>query len=375
MAHIVHLVTRLLRAGSEENTMSTCLWQAEQGHRVTVLHGLDFDWSWYDRPTPGVDLIWVHEMVHPIRPRKDLHALLTIRSLLRVLRPDVVHTHQSKAGILGRLAAAWLPNCRVVHGIHILPFDGVSSGKRRLYLTAERLVARFTDRFIAVSKSVGKRYVDEGICAQDRVECVYSGMALDPFRWAEPPSDAAHIAGPGAGPVVVMLAAMEERKRHIALLRAMAPVLRQRPGMRLVLAGDGPEAQAIQREITEQRLTEQVRLCGHRKDPDALLAMASLSVLVSEREGLPRVAVQSMAAGVPMVITDLPGIDEIIQNGVNGRVTNSSDLTETARVIAELLSNPVELARLRHGAKATDVSQWSLHALGENTTKSYGLAS
>ena len=110
-------------------------------------------------------------------------------------------------------------------------------------------------------------------------------------------------------------------------------------------------------------------------DPAALLALADVSVLASEREGLPRVVVQSIAAGCPVVVSALPGIEEIVRHGINGLVTDADDLKASARGIADILSDSGLRDRLRAGARSTDVSRWSLEALGRKTTDLYHLAS
>ncbi|WP_415919318.1 glycosyltransferase [Tateyamaria sp. SN6-1] len=371
--HIVHLVTRLLRAGSEENTIATCQWQVAAGHRVTLVHGADVDPFWRDHLPAGIDRIAVPQMVHPVRPRQDAQALAALRALYRQLAPDVIHTHQSKAGILGRLAASAVPAARVVHGIHIIPFEGVSAGKRALYIAAERAAARQTDLFIGVSEAVGRAYVDAGIADAARVHCVRSGMDLARFQAAFPPPDATALKGPAGSRVALMMAAFEPRKRHVPFLEAWARCGGAHSNVRLLLAGRGPEEARVRATVSALGLEENVVFCGHRPDPHALFALADLSVLTSEREGLPRVVVQSLAAGCPALVQALPGLQEVVQHGENGWIADAHDMDGVAQRMMGLLSDPVSLARMRRGAQATDVSDWSLEALGARTTALYGL--
>ncbi|OUS39061.1 hypothetical protein A9Q94_00465, partial [Rhodobacterales bacterium 56_14_T64] len=224
--HIVHLVTRLLRAGSEENTIETCRWQALAGHQVTVIHGHQVDPWWRDNPVSGVELVALPQLIHPLNPAADLRALRALRVLYRHLRPDVIHTHQSKAGILGRLAASAVPDAVVAHGIHIVPFQGVSRAKRMIYIAAEKLAARRTDVFLGVSEAVGHAYVGAGIARRGRVHCVRSGMDINRFSDPKPPLDWRRLLRLGSNdcrpPVALMLAAFEPRKRHVPMLRAFA---------------------------------------------------------------------------------------------------------------------------------------------------------
>ncbi|TNF19048.1 MAG: glycosyltransferase family 1 protein [Rhodobacteraceae bacterium] len=368
---IVHVVTRLLRAGSEENTLECCRWQAGAGHEVLLVHGAEADAGWAARLP--VRTLAVPEMVHPIRPVADLRALGALRRLYRAVQPDVIHTHQSKAGILGRLAADAVPGARVVHGVHMLPWAHVGAARRRVYLAAERAAARRTDVFVGVSEALGTAYRQAGIAPQ--VHCVRSGMDLARFRRADLPADwrALLRLAPGAArpPVAVMLAALEPRKRHLAFLRAFATVRRLMPDLRIVLAGTGPEAPRVRHEVARLGLGDRVILAGHRRDPERLLALADVSVLASEREGLPRVVVQSLAAGVPVLVNDLPGIGEVLRDRVNGRILPARDAGALVREMVGILRVPERLECLRRGAAASDVSPWALERLGPETTALY----
>lgn len=370
---IIHMLTRLLRAGSEENTVATCLWQAEHGHDVTLIHGPDPDPHWAATYGGKLSFIQIDSLVHPINPLQDVKAVRATRRLFRDLDPDVIHTHQSKAGIIGRAASNVAPAALVVHGIHILPFDGVSAAKRAVYVAAEKYAARHTDLFMAVSRSVGQAYVDAGIC--DQVEPVYSGMPLARFRNATPPADWPDLLDqpPDAPrrPVVLMLAAFEPRKRHIGFLEAMTKVIPNHPDLRILFAGKGPIEEEVRAAVSRLGLEDHVTFCGHRADPQALIALADLCVLTSEREGLPRVVVQSITAGTPVLVSDLPGIDEILHDGVNGFITDAHDLDDTAQRLSALLSEPAMLAKLAQGAQETDVSNWDLERLGARTTALY----
>lgn len=375
--HIVHLVTRLLRGGSEENTIETCRWQAATGHRVTLIYG-ECDPAWWDVIPGGVTLLRVPELVHAVEPLMDMRAIRALRTQYRRLRPDVIHTHQSKAGVLGRLAADAAPGAFVVHGIHIVPFQGVSTARRAVYLMAERLAARRTDLYITVTRAAGQAYVDAGLARPDQVACVRSGMRLLQFQNADWPWDWRELLRlfPGAQkpPVALMLAALEPRKRHGAFLEGFAKVAAALPEMRLILAGQGPLADTLRAQLRELKLDRQVILCGYRADPGALLALADLTVLASCREGLPRVVVQSLAAGRPVLANVLPGMAEILRDGQNGLLLPPEDTDGLAAHMVALLRDPDGLARLQRGAAATDVSAWNLDDLGQRTTALYRIA-
>jgi glycosyltransferase involved in cell wall biosynthesis len=372
---IAHVITRLLRAGSEENTIATCLAQAKAGHEVVLVHGRDSSALQKDRCGAALRLVEVEDLIHPINLRKDVSAVRAMRELFRSIRPTVVHTHQSKAGINGRIAARLAGVPVIVHGVHILPFVNVGPAKKAVYLLAERAVASFTHAFINVSTGTMQSCLDHGVGSREQHFVAHSGFDIERFQRATPPGNWRTFMNLGENearpPVILMLAALEERKRHVEFLRAFRRVVERIPKVRLLLAGEGPTRLAVEATIDENKLSENVQLLGFHSTPEQLIALADLTVLCSEREGLPRVIVQSLAGARPVVTTDLPGISEIVHNGVNGIVTPNTDLTRTADEIADLLLDEARLARLRSGAAQTDVSSWGLEEMSTIVSRVY----
>ena len=371
---IVHVITRLLRAGAEENTLASCLHQLAAGHDVIVVYGAEFDESYRAELPTELRLIQVPELVQPVAPGSDVAALLAMRRLFRRLRPDVIHTHQSKAGILGRLAA-WRSGAAIVHTVHIVPFVNVGFFQRIVYILAERLCASFTHRMVSVSNSVQRLYLDRGIGHPGRHAVVRSGMELDRFARARAPEDwKARIGGwhAEARPfIVLMLAAFEPRKKQEAFLRALAPALRGTPDLYLLFAGAGPCLNDCRALSSRLELDKQVRFLGHDREPESLIALADLCVLASEREGLPRSIIQYVAANRPVVVASLPGIEEVIESGVNGVVVAGGDHDAVAAEVLRLHDDRQALERLQSGARATDVSAWDVARMSADLDRVY----
>lgn len=376
--NIVHVITRLVLGGAEENTIATCLHQAACGHHVTLIHGPGANPIWAERIGDRFRLISMDALVHPISPVADLVALRDLRQIYRQLQPDIVHTHESKAGIVGRVAAAAARVPLIVHTIHIAPFVAVSGGQRLLYIDAERACAHFTHLLIAVSRGMQQAYLDAGIGGGVPIQVIHSGMPLDRFTSAVPPLDWRNRIGGWNGKerphFILKIAAFEERKRQLPLLRAMAAGLRERSNACLLFAGDGPERLRCEEEARVLGIADKVRFLGHDPAPWELIALADLCVHAAEREGLPRTAVQAIAGGKPLVVARLPGIEEIVADNINGIITDADDLAVTAAQIFALLDSPHRLAQLQHGARSTNVSSWHEEMMGERIDRAYASA-
>ena len=379
---IVHVLTRLLRAGAEENTLEIARAQQQDGHRVIIVYGLEHDPAISDDARAQFDLHQVSALVHQIAPLNDLSAVRDLVALFRRLAPDVVHTHQSKAGVLGRIAARLAGVPTIIHGVHILPWVQIRRSKRMIYLAAERLCAAFTDVFIDVSPAVAAECLARGIGSPDQHVVAFSPMPVERFREAPLPDDWREMLAPGPAsalltlqtkpPVILMLAAFEPRKRQLQYLNALAASACP-PEAVLLFAGVGPEMETVRAAAENLGWSERVRFLGHRGDPERLIALADVCVLSSVREGLPRVVVQYAAGGRAIVVTRVPGLEDVIGDGENAIIVDS--VPDAARATVRLLRNPALRARLAEGAAATDVMQWSLERTYPKVREAYAVAS
>lgn len=360
---IVHVITRLLRAGAEENTIFTCNLQVARGHDVTILHGRDVHPDILTLIDPRVALVKDVDLVRNVDPVRDFRTVRTQRRIFRDLKPDVVHTHTSKAGITGRAAARLARVPIILHGVHILPFLNVSRAQTLLYKALERAVAPFTDAYIAVSEGMAAANLAAGLGTDDSNHVVASGMDIEKFRAAAPTPERPE------GKLLVMVASLEPRKRHLAFLEVFAKILEEAPDTTLACLGEGAERDAILERARALGIDDKVLLLGFRDDVANWVAAADVCVLASEREGLPRVVVQYVATGRPVVVTDLPGIDAIVQDGLNGAVTPMEDLSAMAAPILRILTDQDHAAALAEGARGWDVSAWSREAMETSIEK------
>jgi glycosyltransferase involved in cell wall biosynthesis len=372
---IAHVITRLINGGADENTVISCNQAVRSGHDVMLVHGAQTRPEILATLDARVDIVQVPNLAHPIAPLGDMKALGDLVRTFRRLRPDVVHTHTSKAGILGRLAARAAGVPVVVHGVHIVPFVNVGRVERFVYLTAERAVQGLTDAFVDVSPGVRDLCVKAGLGAPERHHVVPSGFDLSRFRNATEPEDWRDLLRLAPDdprpPVVVMLAVFEARKRHLECLERLPRIVARFPEVRFVLAGDGRLRNAVDARIKTLGIERNVILTGFHPHPEQLIALADICLLASAREGLPRVLMQYLAGGRPVIATDLPRIDDVLRQDVNGLVVRSGDLDGLADAVVALVDDPARRARLARGAAATELSEWDATRMGERIEAVY----
>lgn len=370
---IVHVITRFVNGGADENTLLTCNHQAEAGHDVWLAYGRDWTERMRGQLDPRVRAVAIPSLVREISPAKDVAALCALARLYRRVRPDIVHTHTSKAGIVGRLAAlAWLP-AKVVHGVHILPFTSEPFLKRIVYVLLEKLAALRTHAFIDVSEGMRDLCLENGLGTDDNHFVIPSGMDVERFRDAPPAEDIEALRRSIKGALIlVYVAVLERRKRHLELLQALLPLMRRDGRILLVMAGDGPDRATLEAFVEAEGVGGQVRFLGFRGDVEQIVAGCDIGVFASQREGLPRSVVQYVLAGKPVVAAALPGIDRVVRDGGNGFVVPGETLDALVEKIAYLADEPGLLARFAAASREMDLSAWNAQAMTDRIAAVYG---
>lgn len=337
--HVVHIITRgddLGGAQAHVRDLSVAL--RERGHQVTVMAGQDGPFGDVIRGL-GLPYRALRHLVHPVHPASDALALAELVRELRHLRADLVHTHSSKAGILGRLACRVL-GIPVVHTAHGWAFHPVvPAARRRAYRFVERAVAPLARRVITVSEADHHLARRRWVVSSRRLRVVHNGLPDIPTR-----------AEPEAAPIrLVTVVRLEVPKDTRTLLQACAR-LPSELDWGLQIVGDGRERPELEALSQRLGLTERASFLGFRSDVDALLAEASVFVLVSDREGLPISILEAMRVGLPTVATHVGGIPELVVHERTGLLVPPRDALALALALERYARNP-EL-RQRHGAAA-----------------------
>lgn len=329
---VVHIITRLDRGGSARNTMLTVLGHDRTEFEPVVITGEAGRQDAQGGVAATVDNLrhlekesiryhTVPSLVRQLNPLSDLRALVRLVTILREERPAIVHTHTSKAGVLGRLAA-WTTGVPVtIHTPHGHVFYGHFNPLGSWgCVQIERVLARKTDRLIGLTAAEKHEHLERGVGRAQHFAVIPSGIDLDRFHtvprrrrtvpdWFQCPPTATIVGSVG------WLTAI---KGHRFLIEALSLLKEEHPHLHLVVVGSGEQHQALLDQAKASGISDQVHLVGHREDVEDGLAGMDCFVLPSLNEGMGRALIEAMAAGLPVIASRVGGIPALIEDGKNG---------------------------------------------------------
>ena len=328
-----HVITRLIAGGAQENTLLSCEALLDR-YQILLITGPPEGREGSlieDARRRGIDVRVLDKLVRPVSPSRDLAAFSQLRGIFESEHPDIVHTHSSKAGILGR-AAAWTAKVPVVvHTNHGLPFYGEQSlPVRAVYWGLEKAATIVTDTVVCVGEEMRRQSIAARLGRPELFEVIYSGIETELFTAAG--SNRACLSIPDDVPVVGIVSRMARHKGHRFLVEA-AP-----KDVHLLFVGDGEERAALEAQVAESGL--RATFAGHVPPEAVPELIASMDILVhpSLWEGLPRAAVQALLVGRPVVAFDCDGAREVVVDGITGRLVPPKSVDGLRSAIQELLA-------------------------------------
>ncbi len=355
---VTHVITRLIVGGAQENTVASVLGlRAKPDMEVNLISG----------PTTGPEgslessfasvpqlLTIVPELVRPVNPWLDWCALRRLTDIFRAQRPDIVHTHSGKAGVLGRMAAHRAGVPLIVHTIHGPSFGRFQGTLANWTFTrAERHVAQYTSHFVTVADAMAKQYLAAGIGRRRQFSRIFSGFPLEPFLSAT--NDPALRAKLGLAPgdfVVGKIARLFDLKGHDDLFAAAPALVKRCPRMKFLLVGDGPLRSRFELQAKILGLEKHFIFTGLIPPGDVARHVGVMDALVhlSVREGLPRALPQALAAAKPVVACDVDGAREVCFENETGFLILPGDAERLVDRLLQLADDAALRERLgRHG--------------------------
>ncbi len=347
---ILHLITRLILGGAQENTVLSCEGQVRQGHRVTLAHGPIYgpEGSLAQRAAiSGARIVELSAMEREVRPLTDRRCYRQCRELIGDLKPDVVHTHSSKAGILGRYAAWGLNVPAVVHTIHGLPFHPYQSRwKNWMYIAAERRAARRCHKIVVVADAMTRQALAAGVGRPEQYLTIHSAMETGVYLHAPHQRDNVRRAmGFDENDFVIgTVARLAELKGHDDLLDALGDVVQRHANVKLLWVGDGWRRRRLEQRIARLGWTGRITLTG-LVEPDripGLMSAMDLLVHPSYREGLPRTVPQALLCRTPVVVYDADGAAEVCRDGRTGRLVKTGDIAGLSEAMMWMVEHESE---------------------------------
>ena len=351
---IVHIITRLILGGAQENTLITCKLLAKRGHDVTLITGpaIGPEGELFNQ-TKGQNykVIVLQRLRRAINPFNDIVSYYQIKKLLRQLQPDIVHTHSAKAGILGRFAGyrlkgKWAENLPiVVHTIHGLAFHPYQSQwLNKFYIAIEKSAAKRTDFFISVADAMTAQATAVGIGKPEQYATAYSAIEEDDFLKPiseESKRDFRLKYGINEDSIVlVTIARVFMLKGHEYIIESAKQLSKKYEKCVWLFVGDGNLSEHFKRQVCRLGLAEKVKFTGLLSPSQIPLAIQSSDILVhcSLREGLARTLPQAMLCSRPAVSFDIDGAKEVV-NENTGRLIEPKNVEQLTKACTELVKD------------------------------------
>lgn len=367
---IVHIITRMILGGAQENTLLSCEGLHRRGHEVTLITGpaLGPEGQLMDRAYKGgykvIELDCLRRAINPLR---DLVCYYRLKKLLANLDPDIVHTHSAKGGVLGRWAGFALrgqaaacccrrvgklleaqmaarPRPRIVHTIHGLAFHPYQPGwLNRLYIAVERSTGRRTDAFISVAEAMTQQALAAGIGRRQQFTKIFSGLEAQYFLQKPSAQEIAALRGelniPVDAVVIVTIARLFELKGHEYIIESAKRLAGRYENVVWLFVGDGNLRGKLERQIAEAGLTDRFRLSGlvAPERIGRILHACDILVHCSLREGLARALPQGLLCGKGVVSFDVDGASEVVIDDKTGFLVPPKDVSALSEALEKLI--------------------------------------
>jgi glycosyltransferase involved in cell wall biosynthesis len=337
---IVHVITESTPfGGAQRNTLLTLKGLMRDGYQTELVCGPGGPLI-REAEALGVRVHVIDELIRQVQPAQDCRALFKLYKLFKSQKYGLVHTHSTKAGLLGRLAAWWAGVPSIVHTIHGVPFEMNGDYKSRFYIYVERLMGLMTHCVICVGGILRQEVAAWKMVPRGKSCTIYSGIDLDKYI---PQRSAAEMKQElkleDAWPIVGCIGRLSEQKAQYYLVDAISHLAGKYPQIRLILVGDGELRSQLARQVCDKRLLSHVLLLGERDDIADLLNIFDVYAMSSQWEGVGRALTEAMYCGLPIVATPVNGVKELIQHEVTGLLTPTRDSHGLATSIERLVAD------------------------------------
>jgi glycosyltransferase involved in cell wall biosynthesis len=340
---VCHIITKLELGGAQQNTIYTVGHLDKEKYIPILVAGCGGILDSKAVRLPGVNVYFHRFLVRPIHPFYDFLAFLQLWWLLMKEKPDVVHTHSSKAGIVGRWAAFAAGVPVIVHTLHGFGFHDYQHFLiKYLYVFLERFCAFFSDKLIAVAAEDIAKGLQYGIGDKELYMVIRSGISFDRYANCSVNKETKrNELGIGKNEfLITTIGPFKPQKNLKDFITVAQKVKESGKSCKFVVVGDGEQRPDLERMIRERSLDNDITLVGWRSDVNEILSITDIFVMTSLWEGLPRSILEAMLSGKPVVANAVDGVKEIVKHGETGYTVQPFDIASMVRYNVELLESP-----------------------------------
>ena len=352
---VLHIITRFDKGGSAQNTYLTLLGLKKENFKPCLITGLSLESEMKDEEmkskeidiqrleSEDIQFIQCPSLLRRLNIIKDFRAFFEIWKLIKKSKPLIVHTHSSKAGFLGRLAAKLAGIPIIVHTPHGHVFLGYFDPfKTKMFIILERLASRITDKIIALTNREKEDHVRLRIANKDKFIVIPSGVELYKFKellFNEKQDFKKELGIPENALIIGTVGRLVPVKGPEFLIEAAKYIIPKHPNTYFLFSGDGHLKQNLDKKASYLGIKNNIFFLGWRDDVAKIISIYDIFVLPSLNEGMGRVLVEAMALGKPIVASNAGGIPDLVTHGKNGFLVPPKDPRELANYIQILLED------------------------------------
>ncbi|WP_210471210.1 glycosyltransferase family 4 protein [Sporosarcina sp. 6E9] len=326
---IVQVITQMDTVGGAQiHVRDLSVGLANSGHEVYLVAGGTKNIHSVIE-AKNIDVIYSHSLIRKLNIKSDIKAIIELRKILKEIQPDLVATHSSKAGIVGRIAG-WslrIPTVFTAHGWSFT--DGVPAPKKSMYKFFEKVIGLISDGVIAVSEYDRELAIKHKVLPEHKVHTIHNGVHDQNVKEA--------MVYPKETPTIIMVARFAAPKRQLQLLKALNQL--RHIQWKVSFAGDGPLLHEAKEFVKQANLCDRVEFLGNRDDITELLHKSSIFALLSDWEGLPLSILEAMRCGLPILASNVGGVKETVYDSKNGYVVSKNDQDELVKKLTLLLTS------------------------------------
>ncbi len=377
---ILHIITRLDAGGSATNTIETVARLDKTKYEVFLISGRTYDPDGNiarELKDREIDYVFIDDLRRDISLWRDIKAFVQLYRIIAIGNYDLVHTHSSKAGILGRWAA-WLAGVKhIIHTPHGHIFYGYFNRVvTSFFILLERVTALITEKIVCLTNIGASDHIRFKIADKQKFVTIYSGIDINLFRQACPADIDKVKEGLGIAPgdfVFGTVTRLEPVKGNRFLISAFASILNEFQDLKLLIIGDGSQRSVLEKQCQEFGISEHVIFAGIREDVPSLFYIMDVFVLPSINEGMGRAIIEAMVCGRPVIASATGGIPELVRDGIDGVLVPPADVQRLAEAMKEFVSNPDKVKIMGGSARQRAGDRFGIDRMVEDIERLYDL--